>query len=306
MADNEWLAERKKGVGGSDAGAIIGLSKWATLYTVWADKTGRLPEKEDTEAMRLGRDLEQYVAERWCEATGKKVKRCNAILRNDEYPFALANVDRMVVGENAGLECKTTSTLDTRQFGNTEFPVQYYAQCVHYMAVTGAERWYLAVLVFGRGFYTYTLERDQSEIDALMGAEREFWKYVETDTPPTPDGMEATTDAIETVYPESKCESVDLFGRDALLDEYFEIKAQIGKLEERLREIQNVICVDLGEAERGECDKYRIVWGTQQRKTFQVKDFQRDYPDLDLSRYFKISSSRPFRVTERKDRITEE
>jgi len=62
--------------------------------------------------------------------------------------------------------------------------------------VTGLDRWYLAVLVFGRGFFTYTLERDEAEISALMEAEKLFWRCVEEDTPPTPDGSEATTDAI--------------------------------------------------------------------------------------------------------------
>ena len=66
--------------------------------------------------------------------------------------------------------------------------MQYYAQCVHYLAVTGADRWYLAVLAYGRGFFTFTLERNQAEIDALMAAEAGFWKLVEQDTPPDADG----------------------------------------------------------------------------------------------------------------------
>lgn len=179
MSRPDWLAQRRKSIGGSDAAGIVGLSQYATPYTVWADKTGRLPEQEDNEAMRQGRDLEEYVANRWTEATGKTVRRSNAILYNSLYPFAHADIDRTVVGENAGLECKTTSTLNLRQFKNVEFPEKYYAQCVHYMAVTGAARWYLAVLVYGRGFFTFTLERDQAEIDALMGAERDFWNLVE-------------------------------------------------------------------------------------------------------------------------------
>ena len=157
MSREDWLTQRRKSIGGSDASGIVGLSKWASPYSVWAEKTSRVPEKEDTEAMRQGRDLEEYVAQRWCEETGKKVHRCNAMLHNPQYPFAHADVDRMVTGENAGLECKTTYTLDLRQFKGVEFPTQYYAQCVHYLAVTGCDRWYLAVLVFGRGFYTYVL-----------------------------------------------------------------------------------------------------------------------------------------------------
>lgn len=202
MSREEWLEQRRHSVGGSDAAAIVGLSKWASPYSVWADKTGKVPPKEDTEAMRLGRDLEDYVARRWMEATGKRVRRRNAMIYNDAYPFAHADVDRLVDGEKAGLECKTTSALDLRLFDGVEFPEQYYAQCVHYMAVTGCDRWYLCVLVFGRGVFTYTLERDQAEIDALMDAERAFWRYVTEDTPPPVDGAEATTDAITTIFAE--------------------------------------------------------------------------------------------------------
>jgi len=70
-----WLSERWKSIGGSDAAAVVGLSQWATPFTVWCDKTGRVPDREDNEAMRQGRDLEEYVA---LEATGKRVHRDNA------------------------------------------------------------------------------------------------------------------------------------------------------------------------------------------------------------------------------------
>lgn len=208
MSRQAWLAERRKTIGGSDAAGIVGLSRYATPYTVWADKTGRLPEQEDNETMRQGRELEEYVAKRWEEATGKRVRRSNALLYNPSYPFAHADIDRTVLGEDAGLECKTTSALNLRQFRNVEFPEQYYVQCVHYLAVTGCQRWYLAVLVFGRGFFTFTLERDQAEIDALMAAEERFWALVEQDTPPALDGLEATGEALQALYPNSRNSSV--------------------------------------------------------------------------------------------------
>lgn len=122
MRREDWLEERRKSIGGSDAAGILGLNRYSSPFILWLDKTGQLPEKEETEAMRIGRDLEDYVAKRWSEATGKKVRRENHLIRNSLYPFAHADVDRMVVSENAGLECKTTSTLDLRQFHGVEFP----------------------------------------------------------------------------------------------------------------------------------------------------------------------------------------
>lgn len=108
MDKQTWLEHRRHSIGGSDAAAIVGLNDYASPYSVWADKTDRLPEKEDSEAMRQGRDFEEYVAARFTEATGKKVRRCNFIIQNPDYPFAHANIDRQIIGEDAGLECKTT------------------------------------------------------------------------------------------------------------------------------------------------------------------------------------------------------
>lgn len=305
MGRPEWLALRRKTVGGSDAAGIIGLSKWSTPYTVWADKTGRLPDKPDTEAMRLGRDLEDYVARRWMEETGKKVRRVQSILYNPLYPFAHADVDRMVVGENAGLECKTTSDLDIKQFKGVEFPEKYYAQCVHYMAVTGADRWYLAVLVFGRGFFIFTLERDQAEIDALMAAENGFWEMVENDTPPVLDGSEATADALQVIYSDTQNVGVELFGRETMLSEYFALKQQKKALDERIGEIENIVKGDMKEAERAACGVFSVTWKPQVRKLFQKDAFSKDHPDIDLSPYFKDSVSRPFKVTEKKTDMKE-
>lgn len=304
MSREDWLAQRKKTIGGSDAAAIVGLSRYSSPYSIFMDKTGRLPDKPDSEAMRLGRDLEDYVARRWMEATGKKVRRLQAMLYNPQYPFAHADVDRMVVGEDAGLECKTTSTLDVKQFKGVEFPEKYYAQCVHYMAVTGAKRWYLAVLVFGRGFFEFTLERDQAEIDALMAAEGGFWHdYVEKDTPPPPDGSDATTEALQVIYADSRDEERDLFGRETLLDEYMMLKRQKKAIEERLGEIENALKEDLQQAERGRCGSYAVSWRSQQRSTFQPKAFALAYPDIDLTPFYKNSTARPFKVTEVKTEI---
>lgn len=291
--------QRRKTIGGSDAAGIVSLSKWASPFSVWADKTGRTTEKEDTEAMRQGRDLESYVARRWSEETGKRVYRLSAMLYNPQYPFAHADVDRMVMGENAGLECKTTFSLDLKQFNGVEFPVQYYAQCVHYLAVTGADRWYLAVLAYGRGFFTFVLERNQAEIDALMAAEEAFWHQVEQDIPPAVDGSDATTAALQEVYPISQNTTAALFGRDTVLQEYMRLKAEKKLLDGRLGEIENTLKADMGEAETGSCGLFSISWKSQTRQIFQTKEFAKDHPHIDLTPYYKNTNLRPFKVTER-------
>lgn len=298
MPHEEWLAYRQKSIGGSDASSIIGLNPYSSPYTVWADKLGKLPPKDDCEAMRQGRDLEFYVAQRFCEATGKKVRRENNILINPDYPFAHANVDRMVVGEDAGLECKTTSVLNLKNFKNGSFPDNYYVQCVHYLMVTGCKKWYLAVLVLNKGFMVFEIERDEDEIAALAKSEEEFWKYVEAKEPPSPDGTASTTDTISAIYPESNGETVNLFAYESELKQYVALTDQIKELEKLKDEMANRVKDFLGKAGKGETDRYRVSWASTTRSTFDSKRFAQDHSDIDLSNYYKTSTYRTFKVNE--------
>ena len=301
MSREEWLEHRKQSIGGSDAASIIGLNAWCSPYTVWADKLGKLPPQEDNERMRLGRDLEDYVAKRFTEKTGKKVRRENSIITNPQYPYAHANVDRMVVGEDAGLECKTTSVLNLKKFKNGNYPEHYYVQCVHYLAVTGCQRWYLGVLVLGEGFYDFVIERDEGEIKALMESEEAFWKYVEDKTPPPTDGQRSTSETISILYPESTNETVSLFGYETDLKTYIALSAQIKALEAQRDEVANKVKSFMNEAGKGESDNYRVSWTSAERSSFDSKRFAKEHTDIDLSEYYKKSTYRTFKVTEKKD-----
>ena len=298
MPHDEWLEHRKKRIGGSDAPAIIGMSKYSSPYTVWADKLGKLPPKEDNEPMRLGRDLEEYVAKRFTEATGKKVRKENNILVNPDIPFAHANVDRMIVGEDAGFEAKTTSALNLKKFKNGEYPENYYVQCVHYMMVTGCKRWYLGVLVLGVEFKWFCIERDEGEINALMQSEKEFWKYVESNTPPMVDGTESTSETLKTIYPESTDTSISLMAYEGDLREYMRLTNLMDELKTLKEEVANNIKAFMQDASKGECSKYKVNFSSFTKSTFDHKRFQADHPGIDLSAYYKESIQRPFKVSE--------
>lgn len=312
----EWLEERKKSLGGSDMGSVLGMNEYSSPYTVWAEKTNRLPPKEETEHMRLGNDLEDYVAQRFTEKSGLKVVKDTSTWRNSKYPYLHANIDRKVVKQRAGLECKVTSGYSEQKYRDGKFPDRFYAQCVEYLCVTELDRWYLAVLVLGKGIFIYQLTRipndttpewcessvyiDDAEIEALAKYGNDFWvNYVLTDTPPAVDGADSTTKTITTIFPNSNTETVNLFAYEDNLRQYLAIGKQIKELKTLQDEMANKVKSFMSEAGNGESDNYKVSWSTASKTTFDYKRFAEEHPDVDLTNYYKTSSYRTFKVTER-------
>ena len=295
----EWQELRSHYIGGSDAAAVVGLNDYASPYSLWAEKTRKVPGFAGNLATEVGTFLEEFVAQKFAQETGKKVRKCNRSFLNSQYPFAIANIDREIIGEDAGLEIKTTDTLNMKKFSNGEYPANYYVQCVHYLAVTGKQRWYLAVLIGNKEFKWFTIERDEAEIAALMTAEADFWELVKTNTPPAVDGTAATTEALKTIYAESD-DSVccDLTAYSATLRQYIALKNQIKELEELADEAANRVKEFMGESGGGECDGFRVSWKQQTRRTFDSKRFAKENPDIDLTGYYKTTNARTFRVSE--------
>ena len=301
----EWLEIRKKYIGGSDAGAVVGMNPYKSKYTLWAEKLGKVPPFEGNMTTKVGAYLEQFVADMFEEETGKKVRKKNSTMVNDRYPFACANVDRMIVGEKAFLEIKTTNSIPLMKSlrNSEEFPEAYYCQVVHYLAVTGLEKAYLAVLINCRELKIYELERDQAEIDALMGAEKEFWKLIKTNTPPEVDGNESTTETLKTLYPEANGGTVDLFAYNSLLDQYCDLASQIKALSDLKEEVGNRVKEFMKEASNGESDRFRVSFANTSRKTFDTKRFSAEHSNIDLAPYYNVTTSRTFKVNPKNNQV---
>jgi len=297
---NEWLAIRRQYIGGSDAAAVVGMSPYKSAYTLWAEKTGRLPEFEGNLATEVGAYLEDFVAKKFSEETGKKVRRKNATYVNDKYPFACANVDREIVGEDALLEIKTTTSVPImRQLRGEEFPEAYYCQCVHYLAVTERKRIYLAVLIRNRELKIYTLERDEDEIAALMNAEREFWGFVERDEEIAVGGSVSSEETLTELYPTSADVTVDLTAFESEMREYFETKKLIDDLTERSHGIVNMIKAFMGDAGAGDAETFKVSYRSSERETFDSKGFRKANPTIDVSAYLKKTPTRTFKITQK-------
>ena len=154
------------------------------------------------------------------------------------------------------------------------------------------------MLIGNKEFRWFKIERDEAEIAALMGAGRDFWELVKNNTPPPIDGTQATTNAIKAIYTDNNESTVDLFGYANDIDRYFAISKQIAELETMREECTNKIKAFMQDAGSGECDRFRVSWKSQMRRTFDAKRFAKENPDIDLSDYYRETSARVFRVSE--------
>lgn len=296
----EWLKIRRGYIGGSDAGAIVGLNPYSSAFSVWAEKTGQTPEFEGNVSTRVGNELEDFVAHLFMEETGKKVARVNATILNHQFPWACANIDREVLGEDALLEIKTTNSWDvSKMTRNGQYPDMWWAQVCHYLCLSGCQKAYLAVLVECRELKIFELSRDEDEIRALMDAEREFWNtYVLPKKTPPVDGHSATSEAVKQIFSEEAGDFADLSGLTDVFQQRKILTEQIKALKGELDGLDNKIKVTMGSAATGECGIWKVSWKLQNTAALDRDAIKADYPDIDFSRYTK--QSRVFRVTEKK------
>ncbi|MNC00659.1 YqaJ-like viral recombinase domain protein [compost metagenome] len=212
MEHDDWLEWRKRGIGGSDVAAICGLSRYKSALEVYLDKLGEIPPIPDNHKMKAGRMLEPLIADWFAEETGIRVQKQNCIFQHKDYPFMLANIDRWVPGENAGLEIKNTAEYSRNNWfdGQTEIiPTEYQLQANHYMAVTGADKWYVAVLIGGWDFQWRVIERDDNLIKNLITIEENFWtQHVMAGV--LPEVKAQDTDLMNYMYPSSAPTSVNI------------------------------------------------------------------------------------------------
>lgn len=297
MSHADWLSYRKSGIGGSDAGAICGVNSYRSPADVYLDKISEDIEETDNEAMRQGRDLEDYCAQRFMEATGLKVKRSNAIYRSTEHPFMIANVDRLIIGENAGLECKTCSAYSADQWKDGAIPESYQVQCQHYMAVMGWDFMYLACVILGKGFVYQKLDRDDRLIESLVTLEASFWNgNVIPRCMPKPDGSKAYDSILNQTYPEGKRESsIPLLGFDFELRRREELLELIGKMETECKEIDQKIKLFMGDNETAESNRYRVRWNSVESDRLDTKKLKEEEPAI-YEKYLRHILSRRFTV----------
>lgn len=301
MSREEWLKQRQGlGIGGSLAAAVLGLSKWKSPFQAYLELTGEVDSNADNEFAYWGNQLEDLVAKEFTIRTGKKVRRRNAILSHKMYPWMIADLDRVVVGERAILECKTTNAYSYKEWQDDEIPESYIIQVQHYMAVTGFEKSYIACLIGGNKFILKEVQRDDELIAMILKSEKEFWEeHVIKRIPPPLDGSSAAEKFLKERYKESEPGKViDLKAENKdKITRYLELKASIDELEKEKKAIENQLKNEIADAECGMVGKFIVNWKTITSSRIDSNILKNDYPDI-YGIVCKPSISRRFEIKE--------
>ncbi len=298
MTRQEWLWNRKKGLGGSDASAILGFNPWKSAFELYIDKTSDYVEEIDNEAIHWGNVLEDVVAQEFTRRTGKKVRRRNQTFKHPEHPFMIANIDRDVVGEDALLECKTTNAFNSDAWEGEQIPPAYMCQVQHYMAVLDYEKAYIAVLIGGQKFVWKEIERDDEFIELMIEQEKQFWnEHVLKEVPPAIDGSPSASELLNKMYPEDNGETIMLQSDDveALIEAIDSIKSEVKEKQSLQKEYENKLKLMIGEATTGVTPRFEVNLKKVEQNRLDSKMLRKELPDI-AEKYTKISSYRRLNI----------
>lgn len=312
---DQFLAGRKKGIGGSDVAAILGFSPYKSPYQLWLDKTGRSERKESqNESAHFGNLLEDVVAKEFSRRAGVKVQRVTQQLFLEEHPWALGNIDRAVINPDiAGnvrfkdgalttdrlLECKTASEYMSKLFGeegSDQVPDYYLTQCLWYLLITGCKVIDLAVLIGGNKFRMYRIERDEDLIQSIFNQVKAFWfNHVIADVPPDPtcfdDVLHRWSNHVVGKQVEADFEHIKL------AEELITVQGRQKADKAREDEIKLKIVSTMQDAEMMISQGKSICTYKEQSSTrIDSTLLKKEEPDL-FAKYSKTSSTRVFRIS---------
>ena len=254
-----------------------------------------IQDDKNSYKMELSNKLKSFVANEFTLKTGKKVRNINGILRNDKYPFAIANIDRAVVGEKAFLECKVTNSFNKKEWIKT-IPIHYKIQMNHYMAVTGASHCYVAVLIGNEELVIHKLERDEDYIEEIMKLEEMFWNNcILGDDFPIPDGSSDYSKTLDILYKNSKQEELILFEAESILERYDEVVKLYKDFEKEKKAIEQYLKLQMQNYEIAYVGDRKITWKKQERNTIDTTRLKKEHPEI-VAGYMKTTTSRVLKI----------
>ena len=300
MPREQWLRLRKRGIGGSDAGVILGVSPYRSILELYEDKISEeLIDEPETEATYWGNVMEPIVREEFARRSGLEVQLVPYLLQNKECTFMQANLDGMVHDPVYGkciFEAKTSSAYKKEEW-DKGIPETYYAQLQHYMAVTGWNGAYIAALIGGNEFIYRFVPRDDQYIEDLIVKEEVFWEHVRLKQMPYADGAKATGEYIKKEYPLAQADTVLELDEDShkWLVQYYRSSSELKEVEKRKAEAENNLKQLVGNYESARIGNNVIRWSNVTSQRLDTDKLKLELPEV-YQQYLKESSSRRFSV----------
>ena len=311
LINQDFSVDRTKYIGGSDIGAILGLSRFRSPLEVWMEKTGKEIRKLDSLPLRFGSFAEEFVASEYARATGFRLIHDESIYIYPEHAFMCAHMDRFVLEGGAAnstptptriLECKTAhpfSSGDWGEIGSDEVPMSYLCQCIWYMAITSINQVDLAVLFGNSDFRIYTITRDLGLENTVLEKASLFWNdYVLKDTPP-PAQSEADCQTLFSKGDpnkslEAQSETLELAKRVALLN------SEISTREEAISSIKQAIMNQMGEAETLTYQGKVLATWKAPKPSFRLdsKRLELEHPEIASNYKIPVQNSRRLVIKE--------
>ncbi len=294
QSDDEeaWLKARTRGLGGSDVGAICGVSPFTSARQIYLNKTGQFPDslkpgEAAKERMHFGHMLEPVVADEYARRTGAKLVEVNATLQHKDFEWALANIDRLIVddeGKPIGiLECKTTSEYNNEEWENGELLMSYIYQLNWYMWILDIKQGAFACLVGGNKFYYYDVFRNDELLnETIIPAAKSFW-FDNVLALKEPEMQATDTEFANGVY-SAVVKNSEITLDDDITNELaatvFECKAKIKELKATMEEAQNRIKDRLKEHEIGYTRDYTIKWSPRSQSRVDTDKLKANFPEV--------------------------
>lgn len=290
--EEAWLKARTRGIGGSDVGAICGVSPFTSARQIYLNKTGQFqdslqPNDAAKERMHFGHMLEPIVADEYAQRTGNKIVSVNATLVHKDYPWALANVDRLIVDDDGRpigiLECKTTSEYMNDEWESGDILMSYIYQLNWYLWILGLEKGAFACLVGGNKFYCYDVFRNDELLEnTIIPAAKSFW-YDNVLALKEPELQATDTEFANNKYSTVvKNSEITLTDDDAneLARTVFDCKTKIKELEKIMTEAQNRIKDRMQDNEIGYTQDYTIKWSPRSQKRVDTDKLKSEFPEV--------------------------
>jgi putative phage-type endonuclease len=288
MTREQFLLDRKKGIGGSDVASILGVSPFRTALEVYHDKTSpELLLEEMNEDMQRGVRVEKYILQEYAERSEVQLNTNIPTIVDKTYPFMRANIDAKVIGQNVVVEAKSTKApIASWESGIPEY---YKAQVAYYAMLTDAERVDVPVLFSGWKYACFTYWRDVEYEASIKEAVINFWNnHIVKNIPPKPTSPEE----LMAAYPKLEEKTIeadnDIREKVYLLQE---AQAQRKKLEEQEKQLKTQIQGFMGDAGMLDAGFCKVALKEIQATRFNANAFKEKYTEL-YQQYLNASSYR--------------